>query len=522
MKRALLRGFKTKSGTRVSENKAKLSKIDLRNRSNQNYVNNVAAQAVQKLLSKTTNQKELRWQDVEAWVKGEPFYQVQDIKNSFELAFQSKDLDLNVEHQEVEELMRSCLNTYNRTSIAFETKEDGAGSLIEALELFRKRGINLTHIESRPSVIDPTYSFFVSFQGTLEEDNVRELVNDLIRHTKNVTLMGTEEVPWFPRKISDIDVFAHRTLDAGAELESDHPGFSDHEYRDRRRIICENAHRHKMGDPIPTVDYVDDEIKTWGIVFDKIQPLVQKHACKEYLEIIPELHKECGFTRDNIPQLEDISQYLKKKTGFMVRPVSGLLSSRDFLNGLAFKVFFSTQYIRHHSKPLYTPEPDICHEILGHVPLFANPEFAAFSQEIGLASIGASDEQIVELARVYWFSVEFGQCLENEQRKAYGAGLLSSFGELEYSMTDEPELLEFDPFVAGKQEYPITTYQPLYFVAESFVDAQERMREYASSLRRPFNVRYNNITCSLDIDRDITVSDDGIPMKEEVKEEAKE
>lgn len=224
-----------------------------------------------------------------------------------------------------------------------------------------------------------------------------------------------------------------------------------------------------------------------------------------------EMEAECGFRRDNIPQLEDISQFLRKKTGFQVRPVSGLLSSRDFLNGLAFKVFFSTQYIRHFSKPLYTPEPDICHEILGHVPLFANPEFAKFSQEIGLASIGATDDQIEQLARVYWFSVEFGQCLENGERKAYGAGLLSSFGELEYSMSDAPELRPFDPFGAGLQDFPITTYQPIYYVAESFADAQEQMRVYAQSLDRPFGVRYNHYTQSLDIDRDITVTDSGIP-----------
>ena len=200
------------------------------------------------------------------------------------------------------------------------------------------------------------------------------------------TITAGTTVPWFPLNKSDMNIFSTNIVEYGSELAADHPGFTDLEYRKRREKITAISCSYKPATdpavyiPIPRVIYTSTEIKTWSRVFSSTVPLFKTHACREHREVFPLLEKICGYRDNNIPQLEDISQFLKSRTGFTIRPVIGLLSSRDFLNALAFRVFHSTQYIRHGLVPHYTPEPDICHELLGHVPLFADPEFALFSQ----------------------------------------------------------------------------------------------------------------------------------------------
>eukprot|EP00611_Tribonema_gayanum_P017937 TRINITY_DN3093_c0_g1_i1.p1 TRINITY_DN3093_c0_g1~~TRINITY_DN3093_c0_g1_i1.p1 ORF type:complete len:479 (-),score=127.22 TRINITY_DN3093_c0_g1_i1:809-2245(-) len=397
-----------------------------------------------------------------------------------------------------------------KSSINMEVR-DAPGALYEVLRFFWKHDVNITRIESRPTPRDEaSFNFFVDFNGRRGDPNVDQLLVALKEHTERIYVLDDMEVPWFPRHVSDLDHIADRTLDAGIDLQSDHPGFNDEEYRRRRDVLAQSALRHRHGKALPHIAYSPAEVETWGHVWDKMVPLHEDYACSEYQAIMRDLSKQIGYSRDRIPQQEDVSAFLQDRTGFSLRPVAGLLSSRDFLNALAFRVFFCTQYIRHHSMPLYTPEPDICHELLGHAPMFADPEFADFSQEFGLASLGASDEEITRLARVYWFSVEFGLCRQQGELKAYGAGLLSSFGELEYACApfrpaggteDRPEYLPWEPAVAAKTEFPITCYQPRYFVADSLADAKHKMRYYCQTLAKPFHARYNPISQSIWVDR---------------------
>ncbi|CAF1158753.1 unnamed protein product, partial [Didymodactylos carnosus] len=322
-----------------------------------------------------------------------------------------------------------------KTSLIFALDEETFGSLSKALRIFEEHGVNLLRIESRLAKHNKTdHELYVECDNRM--GGVAEAVKELRERSKYIHVLSTAHnssrpVPWFPRKIGELDQFANRVLSYGSELESDHPGFRDVLYRKRRKEFADIAINYRHNQPIPRVTYTEQETQTWSTVFKELTQLYPSHACKEFNNIFPLLIDNCGYTQNNIPQLEDVSQFLRDCSGFRLRPVAGLLSSRDFLAGLAFRVFHSTQYIRHYSVPMYTPEPDVCHELLGHVPLLADPDFAEFSQEIGLASLGAPDEYITHLASVYWFTIEFGLCVENNERRAYGAGLLSSFGELQ-------------------------------------------------------------------------------------------
>ena len=381
--------------------------------------------------------------------------------------------------------------------------DDRTGALRELLAHFTRHKVNLTHIESRPARAG-SFDFYVDCEGAREDAHIRALLGDL-EGGYRLLVLGDREVPWFPRGIEELDRIATHTLDAGGALEADHPGLNDAAYRARRARIDALARAYRHGDALPEVEYSPAEHATWGEIFGRLQPLHARYAARSHQETLEQLRRQTGFGPERIPQAAALSSYLQRRTGFRIRPVPGLLQSRDFLAGLAFRVFFATQYIRHPSRPLYTPEPDVCHEFIGHVPMFADPAFADLSQEIGLASLGASDSEIERLARCYWFSVEFGLVREKGALKAYGAGLLSSFGELEYACAanggDVPLYRPWAPAEAAGQDYPITKYQPVYFVADSLADASERMRTHCEGLPRPFHARYQSLTERIWVDR---------------------
>jgi phenylalanine-4-hydroxylase len=260
------------------------------------------------------------------------------------------------------------------------------------------------------------------------------------------------------------------------QLDPDHPGFRDQEYRARRNQIAEIALMYRPGDPIPDAPYTAEEHSVWQTIWSALRPAHQKHACAEYLAAIDRL----SFDPDHIPQLREVNQRVQAISGFRLEPIAGLVQPRVFLENLADGVFLCTQYIRHHSTPLYTPEPDVVHEIVGHGVTLASERLAELNRLFGKAvKQTTSAEALEELSRVYWFTIEFGVLRESGSLKAYGTGLLSSAGELE-EMQDA-ELRPFDLEAASQQEYDPTHYQPILFCADSFEKMYHTLRAYLLS-----------------------------------------
>ncbi|XP_012269076.2 tyrosine 3-monooxygenase isoform X1 [Athalia rosae] len=381
---------------------------------------------------------------------------------------------------------------------------EGISSLARILKSIENFKGVVEHLESRPSKKEG-----MQFDVLVKVDMNRQSLLQLIRNLRQssslggVSLLADNSVsikdPWFPRHASELDNCNHLMTKYEPDLDMNHPGFADKEYRARRKIIAEIAFAFKYGDEIPNIPYTETENTTWTRVFNTVLDLVPKHACLEYVRSFKQLQEERIFEAHRIPQLQEVSEFLQKSTGFTLRPAAGLLTARDFLASLAFRIFQSTQYVRHINSPYHTPEPDCIHELLGHMPLLADPSFAQFSQEIGLASLGASDEEIEKLSTIYWFTVEFGLCKEGAEVKAYGAGLLSAYGELLHSLSDKCEHRPFEPSTTAIQPYQDQEYQPIYYVAESFEDAKEKFRRWVATMSRPFEVRFNPHTQRVEV-----------------------
>jgi phenylalanine-4-hydroxylase len=256
------------------------------------------------------------------------------------------------------------------------------------------------------------------------------------------------------------------TLDGGevvVELGHDHPGVGDPAYRERRNTIAALALDWTEGRPVPVAEYTEEEHEVWRVVSRELERKHERLACRAAREGRARLR----LPVDHIPQLTDVTAALAPLSGFTYLPAAGLVPLREFYGSLADRRFWSTQYIRHHSVPLYTPEPDVVHEVIGHAVTLAEPTFADLYVAAGRAARRVESAEALEfVSKVFWFSLEFGVVHEPDGPKAYGAGLLSSYGEIEEFVT--ADLRPLDLGRMGVQTYDITHYQPILFAARSW------------------------------------------------------
>ncbi|MGD9021781.1 MAG: phenylalanine 4-monooxygenase [Lysobacterales bacterium] len=221
----------------------------------------------------------------------------------------------------------------------------------------------------------------------------------------------------------------------------------------------------KQPDANGIIHYTDEEHAIWGELIATQLPLLEGRVCTEYIEALDAM----AFPFDRIPQLHEVSAVLEAHTGWSVAPVPALIDFTSFFELLAKRQFPAATFIRRREHIGYLQEPDIFHEVFGHTPLLTDYRFAAFTEAYGKAGLKADKTDHAMLARLFWFTVEFGLLDTPDGLRSYGAGIVSSPGELEYALeSDIPERKPFDVLDALRTPYRIDIYQTVYFVLDSF------------------------------------------------------
>ena len=263
-------------------------------------------------------------------------------------------------------------------------------------------------------------------------------------------------------------------------LEPGHPGLGDEGYVRRRKelfALCRRHRLNKLGPPL--IDYTPEETRIWREVSPKLDELHVKHASSIYLRA----KRELAIGREEIPQLRHLSERVQQATNMHLVPAEGALPYRTFYQYIAERGFPVTQFIRHGSHPEFTPEPDMIHDCLGHVPPLMNRDYAELLVLVGKAVAATTKgAEVLALKRFSWFSIEFGLIQENAETKVFGAGILSSTGEIPYSLFS-PEVTR-RPFVTEvviNTDYDPSRMQDQLFIAPSLIFLR---RELESLVRR--------------------------------------
>jgi phenylalanine-4-hydroxylase len=249
---------------------------------------------------------------------------------------------------------------------------------------------------------------------------------------------------------------------------------TDVEYLARKKRILALSDTTPIGSPIPLPDYSPEDHTTWQRVCEELDAVHQETACSRYLQ----RRAECPMTTDTIPNVEELRQWVIDSTGLNLYLAPGFIDSKLFFDHLAKGFFPVTLYIRHGSDISYAPEPDIVHEVVGHVPMLGDPEMADFMIDMCKLADGATEDEIAWLSKQYIYTVEFGLVRDHGKLKVLGAGLLSSMEEQQLALTnDEVVKMEYCPRKAGEYNYAITGMQTHLFVMDDLQSAKKAIHD---------------------------------------------
>jgi phenylalanine-4-hydroxylase len=246
-------------------------------------------------------------------------------------------------------------------------------------------------------------------------------------------------------------------------------------------------------------EYSEEEHAIWRLLFERQQRLLARRACREYLDGLGGL----GVEAEGIPDFRRLSNVLDAATGWRIVAVPGLVPDDVFFAHLARRRFPSTCFIRRRDQLDYLQQPDVFHDICGHVPLLMNPVFADYMQAYGEGGLKAQDlGHLQRLARLYWYTVEFGLIGTPEGLRIYGSGILSSAGEAVYSLEDpRPNRVRFELRRVMRTRYRIDAFQQTYFVIDDF-------QQLFDATRPDFAPIYRDIAALPDIEADALIDED--------------
>lgn len=221
--------------------------------------------------------------------------------------------------------------------------------------------------------------------------------------------------------------------------------------------------------------YTPEQHAAWSELVRRCMPQLREHACQEYLDGFQQI----GLREDSIPDLAAVSAKLEPRTGWNSTAVSGFLPADAFFEMLAARRFPTTTWLRDKESLEYTPEPDIFHDVFGHVPMHAHPIFAEFLHKYGRICCGMAGRKndLERMGRLFWFTVEFGVIRQQGKVKVYGSGLISSHGECSYVVERGPEIRDFNLDQVLEHDFSPFAMQPILYAVESFQQIYDATRE---------------------------------------------